>query len=535
MLTLEQKKEKLRLLRIKKILQCRSSFWEYQKINSPQDFKDERTYLLILALCLQSFYQDQPVSYLADLPIEHHKKLDLSDTTTLIQMEDRGDKTLISVDTSGTDILVIELPPRHHKSHSMINFECWVFGQDPKQIMITASYNSVLSMEFSQYVRDGIEETRTNPYDIIYSDVFPETMTKYGDRSKNRWALEGTFLSYTGAGILTGVTGKGGNFIVFDDLIKGVLEFFNENHLDKLYNSYSNSWLSRLEKPRKQVFIGTPWGEDDISDRVIRGAVESGENVVVLNFKAYSESQGILCNDILDKRALDILESRLDPIIFSGNYLSTRLPLAGHLYTNFNFYTFDDFPEKFNEVYYYVDTADEGKDYLAAGVVGIIHTKDDFGMHVKKAYMLDVYYTQDGMEITEKETAEFLVRNNVQGNLSGLIESNNGGRGFARNVERELRQNHPKEKIYVSWFHQSNNKQARINSESNTVMRHFYFPQDWRTRSKSWTDFSSSMMKYSKEGKNAFDDAEDMISGISENKVNTEMTMLDALKMRRRS
>ena len=533
MLTLEQKKEKLRLKRLKKILRCRISFWEYQKNNSPNDFNDKRTYLICLSLALQSFYQDKPVSYLANHPIEHHLKLDLSATTIPIKFKENGDKTLITVDASDTDILIIEVPPRHHKSHTLINFEDWVLGKDNKQIMITASYNANLANEFSQYVRDGIEEIRIKPFDIIYSDIFPKTKTKHGDRSKTRWALEGSFLSFTGSGILTGVTGKGGNLIVIDDAIKGYLESMNENHLDKVWNSYTNSWLSRLEKPRKQISVATPWVIGDLNSRIIDGAEKSGEKVKVFNCPAYSESQGVLCEDILDKRAIDILQSRLDPVIFSGNYLCKRLPLAGMLYTSFNFYTVADMPKQFDEVWYYVDTADEGKDYLSAGVAGIINCKDSFGLDIKNAYILDVYYTQDGMDITENETVEFLVRNNIQKNMSGLIESNAGGRGFARNIERILRQKYPKEKILINWFHQSENKKARINTQSNTVMKHFYFPKDWRTRSKSWKEFSESMMKYSKDGKNTHDDAQDMISGISEHKVNTEMTMLEALKMRR--
>jgi len=534
MLTLKQKKEKLRLLRIKKILQCRKSFWEYQKINSPQDFKDERTYLLILALCLQSFYQDRPCEYLADLPIEHHKKLDLSDTTIEVHMEDRGDKTLIAVDTSGTDILIIEVPPRHHKSHSLINFETWVLGQDPKQIMITASYNSKLANEFSQYVRDGIEQVRIKPYDIIYPDIFPGTRTKHGDRSKERWALEGTFLSYTGAGILTGVMGKGGNLIIIDDPLKGAIEAFNENHLVKIENSYSNTWLSRLEKPRKQILVMNPWIEGDLGDIIIKGAEESKEVVKIFNCKAYTKSQGMLCEDILDKRAFNILSSRLDPIILSGNYLCQRLGMAGKLYTSFNFYTVDDQPKQFDEIYCYIDTADTGADFLCSPIAGIKYGKDEFGLNIKKAYLLDVLYTQEGLEITESMMVDFLVKNNIQNSMTVKVESQAGGGYFASNVKKRLRNDHSKEKIYIESFHQSENKNARINANSNTIMKYFYYPADWRTRNKHWSDYSEAMMKYSREGKNAHDDAPDASTGLAE-KINTELTMLEALKQRKRA
>lgn len=528
------KKEIWKLLRDKKILQCRKSFWEFQKITDPNNYKDERTYLLILALSLQSYYTYKIVSYISDLSVEHHERLDTTDTDIDITIEEHEKGSILTVDCTNIDILIIEIPPRHHKSHSLIMFEDWCFGQDPKLIIVTAAHNSRLANEFSQYVRDGIEEVRLKSTSIIYSDIFPFTRMKFGDRSKERWALHGNFLSYTGSGIFTPVTGKGGKMIVFDDPIKGPLEAFNENHLQKIKTSYTDGWLSRLEQPRLQILVMTPWIEGDLGDEIKKGAIDSGEIVKTFNCKAYTKSQGMLCPDILDERTFNILKSRLDPIIFSGNYLCTRLGLVGKLYTSFNFYTFDDLPKKFDEIYCYIDTADEGKDFLAAGVVGIVRTQDEFGMRVKKAYMLDVYYTQQGMEITEDETAKFLIKNNIQKYMVADVESNNGGRGFARKVKDILSKIKEGRGIIIKWFHQGENKVARINTESNTIMKYFYFPVDWATRSKSWAAYSKSMLKYSKEGDNTHDDAQDMTTGISEKKVNTEMSMLDALSNKNR-
>jgi len=180
--------------------------------------------------------------------------------------------------------------------------------------------------------------------------------------------------------------------IIFDDPVRSPIDAFNEDHLEKLWTSYVDGWLSRLEMPRKQIFVMTPWISGDPADRIMQGAEESGENVKIFNCKSYTESQGMLCTDILNKRTFDILKVRLDPIIFSGNYLCTRLGLAGKLYTSFNFYKKDDLPTKFNEIYAYVDTADEGTDFLACVVVGILRTTDEFGLKIKKAYVLDILY-----------------------------------------------------------------------------------------------------------------------------------------------
>ena len=119
-------------------------------------------------------------------------------------------------------------------------------------------------------------------------------------------------------------------------------------------------------------------------------------------------------------------------------------------------------------------------------------------------------YTKDEMEITEPKTAAMLTRNNV-GNA--LIESNNGGRGFARNVERELREK-GNYHTAVKWFHQSQNKTARILSNSTGIMNNVLFPVGWEDM---WPEFATDLMKYQKEGKNVHDDAPDALTGVYEN------------------
>ena len=52
-----------------------------------------------------------------------------------------------------------------------------------------------------------------------------------------------------------------------------------------------------------------------------------------------------------------------------------------------------------------------------------------------------------------------------------LVESNNGGRGFCRALQRLL------PRVRIEWFHQSGNKEARILSHSATVMHSVRFPR----------------------------------------------------------
>jgi predicted phage terminase large subunit-like protein len=125
-------------------------------------------------------------------------------------------------------------------------------------------------------------------------------------------------------------------------------------------------------------------------------------------------------------------------------------------------------------------------------------------------YVLDVLYTKDAMEITEPATAQMLTKHKVD---CAIIESNNGGRGFARNVEKECKQlgnSHTN----IKWFHQSKNKTARILSNSTSVMNNVFLPVNWQDR---WPDFARAITKYQREGKNEHDDAPDALTGVYEN------------------
>ena len=157
-------------------------------------------------------------------------------------------------------------------------------------------------------------------------------------------------------------------------------------------------------------------------------------------------------------------------------------------------------PDQFEKVLNYTDTADEGSDSLCSISGGQIG---------RYGYVTDVYFTDAPMEVTEPETARRLQLNSVR---DCLIESNNGGRGFARNVIRHLKELHC-HKCSVTWFHQSKNKRTRILTNASNVMDQVIFPADWAQR---WPEFAQHVRKYQRKGKNDHDDAEDALTGFVE-------------------
>ena len=162
-----------------------------------------------------------------------------------------------------------------------------------------------------------------------------------------------------------------------------------------------------------------------------------------------------------------------------------------------NFSTYKNMPET-KGIYNYTDTADTGSDFLcsinyAVGMDG-------------RAYVTNILYTDAPMETTEPQTAGLLDMDDVS---RAKVESNNGGRGFARKVQELVRK-----RTHVTWFHQAKNKEARIFTASAGVQRDILFPENWAVR---WPSFHAAMVTYRKKfTANKHDDAPDATTGVYE-------------------
>ena len=165
-----------------------------------------------------------------------------------------------------------------------------------------------------------------------------------------------------------------------------------------------------------------------------------------------------------------------------------------------NFREYDILPRDIVLRANYTDTADSGTDYLCS----LCYAIDTDGV----IYITDAVYSQEPMEQTERLVGAMLRSNDTR---RAYIESNNGGRGFARALQRQLPE------IKVEWFHQSDNKEARILSNSATVLHNIRMPHDWHLR---WPEMYSHLTTYRRLFRsNRHDDAADALTGIVEREV----------------
>lgn len=398
------------------------------------------------------------------------------------------------------NVLIINIGPRHGKSRTAGMFVQWLLGNDNSKKIMTGSYNDTLSTVFSKSVRNAIQEEKADDSITVFSDIFPDTKIKRGDGAMNLWSLEKGYNNYLATSPGGTATGFGADVIIIDDLIKSALEANNANILEGHWDWFTNTMLSRLEEGGKLIIIMTRWHSEDLAGKALSKLPESGYSVKHISMRTYDEeTDTMLCEDVLSKESYFRKVKAMGADIASANYQQEPIDIKGRLYSEFK--TYVDRPI-FKRINAYTDTADTGKDYLASYIYG--ETMD------KEAYILDILFTKEPMEVTEPLLARKLVENEV--NLC-WIESNNGGRGFARNVERLMRENHSTNHTTVKWFNQSKNKQARILTNATWLMEHVYFPDGWRNR---WPELYKSLMTYQREGRNAHDDAQDALTGIAE-------------------
>lgn len=444
---------------------AKREFFFYCQLKAPDFYKSDRTFLVNLCNGLQEFVE------------------------------------------SDEEVCIVNIPPRHGKSRTAGNLVEWCLGNDPTYKIMTGSYNETLSTMFSKNVRNSIQEEKADESKPVFSDVFPGVKIKYGDGAMNLWSLEGGYNNYLATSPTGTATGFGCDLMIIDDLIKSALEANNATVLENHWSWFTDTMLSRLEEGGKIIVIMTRWHSEDLAGRVLEWCQNSNKKYRHIKDKALLDptKRLMLCPEILSYESYKDKTSAMGEDIASANYNQEPIDLKGRLYTKFK--TYEDIPrdiggnQLFTEIKNYTDTADEGSDYLCSIT---------YGVYNMEAYVLDIIYTQEAMEHTEGKVAKMLFDHKV--NIAD-IESNNGGKGFARAVESILQQQFQTNKTSIKWFHQSQNKKARILSNATWVMDHIYFPKNWRDR---WPDYYKDMNKYQREGENAHDDAPDATTGIAE-------------------
>lgn len=416
--------------------------------------------------------------------------------------------------------VMITIPSQHGKSEgSSRKLPAFMLGLDPNKKIAIGSYSGTFAQDFNKDVQKIIDTP-------TYSHIFPETKL-FGQSSYTRKGAsylrnstvfeipnyKGTLRAVGRGGPLTG---KPVDVMIMDDLYKDGAEAKSPILRKGVVTWYTSVVRKRLHNDSQQLMVFTRWDGNDLI-----GYIEEHETVITvtcwadlenipegawvkINFEALKDSKktefdsreiGEALWDERHNKAKHEADRKLDPFEFECMSQGNPSSKEGRLYTPFK--TYSRTPVNVLKKGNYTDTADTGNDYLCSICYDVC--SDGY------VYVTDVTYTQDKMELTEPQTSMMLDRNNTR---ISRVESNNGGRGFARAIEKIVKI------CRIDWFHQGGNKESRIITNAPTVNKWIVFPVDWVTR---WPVFATHVMTYKRLFKaNEQDDAPDTLTGIIE-------------------
>lgn len=426
--------------------------------------------------------------------------------------------------------LIVTVPPQHGKSQGSTRLlPAYLFGLNPDYRIAIASYSDTFAKKFNREIQRIID----NP---LYSELFPDTRLNSKNivtvansylRNSNEFEIVGKTGSLKAVGRGGPLTGNPVDIMIMDDLYKDAMEGNSPTIREAVWEWYTSVVKTRLHNDSRELIVFTRWHEDDLI-----GRLEAKEDVLTLssfddidpdfkgwyklNFEAVKDSDATELDprDIglplwPERHSIELLNDkrRLDGHGFNCLYQGKPASREGILYAD-GFKVYDELPQVIKKANY-TDTADMGDDYLCSVCyqVGPDH----------QIYITDVLYTQSGMEITEPLTANMLIDNDTR---IANIESNNGGRGFARKVA-SLCPN-----VRVAWFNQSKNKEARILTNAATVLQRVNMPKDWESR---WPEFYNHVTSYKRIFRaNRWHDAPDVLTGIIEKEATGKVKIMVA-------
>ena len=313
------------------------------------------------------------------------------------------------------------------------------------------------------------------------------------------------------------LTGNRVDCFILDDLYKDAMEANSPLVRANCWEWYTSVVRTRMHNRSRELIVFTRWHEEDLIGSIAaREPVEALHSWAQLdappqagwlhlNFEALKASLPTELDPRAEGEALWeqqqgaarlAAKRRLDPLQFECMYQGHPSSREGLLY-GLNFAEYDQLPHEIVRRANYTDTADTGDDYLCS----LSYAVDADGV----VYITDAVCSREPMEVAEPLVAGMLLRSDTR---QAAVESNNGGRGFARSLQALA------PSVRIEWFHQGANKEARILSNSATALHLVRFPRGWNLRSPELYAHLTPSRRRSRA--NRWHDAADVVTGLVE-------------------
>jgi predicted phage terminase large subunit-like protein len=269
------------------------------------------------------------------------------------------------------DRLIITFPPRHGKSAiaSQI-FPAWFLGLHPELSIISASYGAELATDFGRRVRNYVASE-------MHLKIFPQCIIADDSNAVHRFNTTAGG-SYFALGSGGAVTGRGGDLIILDDLIKSNEEAGSSAYRRNLQSWFESVLYPRLEPGGRLVIVSTRWHENDLIGWLLKE--HSAEAWKVLNFTAIAEEHEgwrqpgeALWPARFPLDALMRIKAAIGSASWTALYQGRPAPAEGNIFHREWFRRYSQPPADIHRIAFSLDTAfktSTTSDYSVVMVIG---------------------------------------------------------------------------------------------------------------------------------------------------------------------
>lgn len=344
--------------------------------------------------------------------------------------------------------LMIFTAPRHGKSELVSRrLPAFIHGTNPNAKIIATSYSGSLASSMSKDVQRIIDSKR-------YHELFPNTTLigslysprKQGySRTSEQYEIVGFEGTYKSAGVGGAITGFGGDYLIVDDPVKNRAEAESKAHRERVFDWFTSTLYTRLEKDGCILITLTRWHEDDLAGRLLKLAQDdpNADQWHVISYPAiYNENAKFkdptdprkhgeaLWPAKYDEKQLATIKSTIGSYEWSALYDQNPSPPEGSIIQRdwIQYYTFE--PSKFDEVIQSWDFAFDGKDG-SSYVVGQV-----WGRVGADKYLLD--QVRDRMNFTQSIRALRNLSAKHPRAKAKLIENKANGPAIISTMKREI-------------------------------------------------------------------------------------------------
>jgi predicted phage terminase large subunit-like protein len=288
--------------------------------------------------------------------------------------------------------LIINLPPRHLKSHlASVSFPAWCLGRNPSAQILCVSYAQELADKLSRDCRRIIASD-------WYQWIFPARL------SPQRQAVPEFETTAQGCRIATSVggvlTGRGADIIIIDDPLKpeealseahrqGANEWFDHTLYSRLNDKQQGAIVLIMHRLHEDDLVGHVLAQEDWEILRLPAIAEDDETIVVgslLGSRRFQRRRGEALHPAREPVAmLEQIRRTIGEYNFAGQYQQMPSPLGGGLVKAawFRHYAADETPQ-FERIVQSWDTASKATELSDFSVC------TSWGVHGKYLYLLDV-------------------------------------------------------------------------------------------------------------------------------------------------